>query len=151
MYISNQNIDARCDVMFVFPNFTFIEKHSHQKIGRTMWLTYSCDGDAVKDETLFEDRRRGIWTWIFYWQVLWRFLISRKVDNGCGKMWRVGSPCWFLRWLWRANELQWTYRLLLESSWKHMQTKEYWKHNGYRINHTWRWLKHWIEQSCFNK
>ena len=46
--------------MFVFPNFTFIEKHSHQKIGRTMWLTYSCDGDAVKDETLFEDRRRGM-------------------------------------------------------------------------------------------
>ena len=46
--------------MFVFPNFTFIEKHSHQKIGRTMWLTYSCDGDGVTDESLFEDRRRGM-------------------------------------------------------------------------------------------
>ena len=25
-----------------------------------MWLTYSCDGDGVTDESLFEDRRRGM-------------------------------------------------------------------------------------------
>ena len=24
-----------------------------------MWLTYSCDGSSVTDESLFEDRRRG--------------------------------------------------------------------------------------------
>ena len=28
-------------------------------IGRTTWLTYSCDGDAVTDESSFEDHRPG--------------------------------------------------------------------------------------------
>ena len=28
-------------------------------IGRTTWLTYSCDGDAVTDKSSFEDHRPG--------------------------------------------------------------------------------------------
>ena len=36
-----------------------IEKKDDEEIGRVMWLTYSCDGSSVTDESLFEDRRRG--------------------------------------------------------------------------------------------
>ena len=35
------------------------EYHDYMDIGRTTWLTYSCDGDAVTDESSFEDHRPG--------------------------------------------------------------------------------------------
>ena len=36
-----------------------IGKHDYMDTGRTTWLTYSCDGDAVTDESSFEDHRPG--------------------------------------------------------------------------------------------